>query len=102
MDGGVGGFRPIIASALMISEWREPMGGVNSGFEVVGDNGGISDAESDAFCWNRECKQISFGGGDFHEIGQCGLGFLHGYDGWTDCNISSLRFGLLNGEYNVG
>ena len=60
MDGGVGGFRPLVASALMISEWREPLGSGNGGFEIVGDNGGIGDAESDAICWNRDCKKVSF------------------------------------------
>jgi hypothetical protein len=97
VDVGVG-----VAGALVELERRKPMGGGDSGYEVVGGDGGIGDALGDAFCWNRECKQVGFGDWGSHVYGQCDLGFPEGLKGWADGGGSSGVCGWLDGKVDVG
>jgi hypothetical protein len=47
MDVGVGRGHPVVAGTLVELERRKPMGGAESGCEVVGDDSDIGDAEGD-------------------------------------------------------
>jgi hypothetical protein len=49
------------------------MSGGDSGCEIVGDDGRISDAQGDAFCWNRKCEQVVLGVWSPHVFGKCDL-----------------------------
>jgi hypothetical protein len=102
VDCGVGWRRPVVAFALVELERRKAMGGGDGGSKVIGDKGGISDAYGDAFCWNRNWKQIGFGAGSFHVFGQCGFGSSDGPKRWADCGGSSHFYGWLDGEGDIG
>jgi hypothetical protein len=79
------------------------MGGGDSGYVIVGDDGGIGDAQGDAFCWNRECKQVVFGVWSSHVYRQSSLGCLDGLKGWADGGGSrSYVNGWLDGDDDVG
>jgi hypothetical protein len=96
------GCRPSVAGTFMESERRKAVGGSDNGYEGVGDDGGISDAQGDAFCWNRKCKEVGFGEWGSHVGGLCDLGFSDGLKGWAHGGGSSRVYGRQNGEDAVG
>jgi hypothetical protein len=92
----------VVAFALVELEKRKAMGGGDSGGKVIGDKGGIGDAYGDAFCWNRDCKQIGLGAESSHVYGQCGFGSSDGLKRWAGCGGSSHFYRRMDGESDIG
>jgi hypothetical protein len=68
--------------------------------KIVGDNGGICDAQGDAFRWNQNYKL--WRGGSSHAYEQCGFEARTAARDWADGGSVVSVYWRLDGEDDVG